>query len=302
MSWSPGPPARPAALVTPRKLYRVPLPGGRALDLGARTLLMGILNVTPDSFADDVALTDPALAADAALRMEADGADIIDIGGESTRPGAEPVPEAEELRRVVPVIERVARHSRVPLSIDTYKAEVARAAIDAGAMVVNDISGLRYDPALGSVVAAAGAAIVLMHTRGRSREMYREAVYETLPGDVTRELAASLDRARAAGIAADRTIVDPGFGFAKQAEHSFRLLARLWELAELDRPLLTGVSRKSFLGRALGGVPPGDRDWGTAAAVTAAVLMGSHIVRVHAVAPMKQVVRVADEIRLHLHA
>jgi dihydropteroate synthase len=302
MKPSPGPPVRPAALVTPRKLYRVPLPGGRALDLGARTLVMGILNVTPDSFADDVALTDPALAVDAALRMEADGADIIDVGGESTRPGAEPVPAAEELRRVVPVVERVTRQSRVPLSIDTYKAEVARAAIDAGAMIVNDVSGLRYDPALGSVVAATGAAIVLMHTRGRSREMYREAIYEALPADVTRELAASLDWARAAGIAADRTIVDPGFGFAKQPDHSFRLLARLWELAELDRPLLTGVSRKSFLGQALGGVPPGDRDWGTAAAVTAAVLMGSHIVRVHAVAAMKQVVRIADEIRLHLHA
>jgi dihydropteroate synthase len=297
MNRSPGPPARPAALVTPRKLYRVPLPGGGVLDLGARTLVMGILNVTPDSFADDVPLTDPSLAVDVALRMEANGADIIDIGGESTRPGADPVPAAEELRRVVPVVERVARQARVPLSIDTYKAEVARAALDAGAMIVNDVSGLRYDPALGSVVALTGAAIVVMHTRGRSHEMYREAIYEALPGDVTRELRVGLDRARAAGIAADRTIVDPGFGFAKRPAHNFRLLARLWELAELDRPLLTGVSRKSFLGQAAGGVPPADRDWATAAAVTAAVLMGSHIVRVHAVAVMKQVVRIADEIR-----
>jgi dihydropteroate synthase len=299
MRRSPGPPARPAAFVIPRKLYRVPLPGGRALDLGARTLVMGILNVTPDSFADDVALTDPALAVDAALRMEADGADIIDVGGESTRPGAEPVPAAEELRRVVPVVERVARQARVPVSIDTYKAEVARAAIDAGASMVNDVSGLRYDAALGAVVAAAGAAIVLMHTRGRSRDMYREAIYEAFPGDVTRELGASLHAAAAAGIAADRTIVDPGFGFAKKPEHSFRLLARLPDLAVLDRPLVAGVSRKSFLGHVLGGMPPQDRDWATAAAVTAAVLMGAHIVRVHAVARMKQVVQIADEIRRH---
>jgi len=240
---------------------------GRALDLGARTLVMGILNVTPDSFADDVALTDPALAADAALRMEADGADIIDIGGESTRPGAEPVPEAEELRRVVPVIERVARHSRVPLSIDTYKAEVARAAIDAGAMVVNDISGLRYDPALGpwwrprarpsSWCTRAGgpARCTGGRLRDAPRRRHRGARGEPRPGTSGRHRCRPDDRR-------------PRIRLCEAGGPQLPLLARLWELAELDRPLLTGVSRKSFLGTRSAECRRGTATGGTAAAVT----------------------------------
>jgi len=277
----------------------VPLPGGRTLDLGERTLVMGILNVSPDSFAERVPLADSAAALDAALALEAAGADIIDIGGESTRPGAQPVPEDEERRRVLPVVAAAAARLAVPISVDTYKAGVARAAIDAGASIVNDISGLRYDAALGDVVASTGAALVLMHTRGRSREMYREAVYEAVTSEVVSELGWSLERARQAGIATGRTILDPGFGFAKRPEHSYRLLASLGALAVLDRPLLVGVSRKSFLAGALGDRPPSERDWGTAAAVTAAILGGAHVVRVHAVAEMVQVARVADQLRRH---
>jgi dihydropteroate synthase len=283
--------------LSPRKRFSVPLPDGRTLDLGERTLVMAILNVTPDSFAEHAPRTDPDLAADDALRMEADGADIVDIGGESTRPGANPVPAREELARVLPVLRRLRNRVRVPLSIDTYKAEVARAALDEGAAIVNDISGLRYDPAVGDAVVAGRAALVLMHMRGRPRQMYGEAVYAAPVADVAAELGRSLAAAVAGGVPRERIILDPGLGFAKLATHSFELLAGLADLAALDRPLLVGASRKSFLKEAIGDVPPADRDFGTAAAVAAAVLGGAHIVRVHAVREMCQVVRVSDEIR-----
>ena len=285
------------AAVSPRKRFSVPLPDGRALDLGERTLVMGILNVTPDSFAEPAARTDPDQAADDALRMEEAGADILDIGGESTRPGAEPVSAREELSRVLPVLRRLRNRARVPLSIDTYKAEVALAALGEGAAIVNDISGLRYDPAVGEAAAAGRAALVLTHTRGRPREMYRGAVYAAPVAEVLAELGCSLEAAAAAGVPRERIILDPGLGFAKRAAHSFELLARLADLSVLDRPLLVGASRKSFLKEAVGDVPPAAREFGTAAAVAAAVLAGAHIVRVHAVREMCQVVRVADEIR-----
>ena len=281
-----------------RRSYRIPLPDGRVLVLGERPLVMGILNVTPDSFADPAhpATVDEAVAA--AARMEADGADIIDIGGESTRPGADPVPAAEESRRVVPVVRALAGRLRVPISVDTYKAEVARAATAEGAAIVNDISGLTYDPPLGGVVAEAGAALVLMHTRGRSKAMYQDAVYADVVADVARELEERMESAVGAGVPRDRLIVDPGIGFAKRAADSYGVLARLPELAAaLGRPILAGPSRKSFMREALGDRPPHERDWGTAAAVTAAVLGGAHIVRVHAVAEMAGVVRVAEAIR-----
>ena len=277
-----------------RPVFTVPLPGARSLALGQRCLVMGILNVTPDSFADGGLWSDPARAVDAALRMEADGADIIDIGGESTRPGAEPLPLDEELRRVMPVVEGLAGRLRVPVSIDTYKAEVAARALEAGAALVNDVSALGYDPGLAGVVAQAGAALVLMHNRGRSREMYREAQYRDVVGEVASELAARVDTAVAAGIGREHLILDPGIGFAKQAAHSLTLLARFHELAALGYPLLAGPSRKSFLQAPLGERPAPERDWGTAAAVTAAVLGGAHIVRVHAVKEMVDVVRTAD--------
>jgi len=284
----------------PRLVYSVPLPDGATLCLGERPLVMGILNVTPDSFADaNNRLTKTARAAEAALQMEADGADIIDVGGESTRPGAEPVPADEELARVLPVLTALRGRLRVPLSIDTYKADVARAAVIAGAVIVNDVSG-GQDAGMARTVADTGAALVLMHTRGRSRTMYAEAAYRDVVAEVTAELGASLQRATEAGVSIDRIIIDPGVGFAKQALHSYGVLAHLPELAAaLRRPVLVGPSRKSFLRDALAGRPAPDRDWGTAAAVTAAVLGGAHIVRVHAVAEMAQVVRVAEEIRRH---
>jgi dihydropteroate synthase len=258
---------------------------------------MAIVNVTPDSFADGGTRLDPGRAVEDALRMEAAGADLLDVGGESTRPGAEPVPAAEELRRVLPVVRGLAAAAKAPISIDTYKADVARAAVEAGASIVNDVSGLRYDPALAGTVAGLGAALVLMHNRGRSRDMYLEASYGSVAGEIAAELAGSMRMAAEAGVAPHRIILDPGLGFAKRAEHTYEALARLAELVRLDRPLLVGPSRKSFLRAALGDVPAGRREWGTAAAVAAAVLLGAHVVRVHDVGEMVQVVRVADEIR-----
>jgi dihydropteroate synthase len=260
---------------------------------------MGILNVTPDSFADGGLTADLRSAVESGLRMEADGADIIDIGGESTRPGAEPVPVAEELRRVVPVIEALAARVGVPLSVDTSKSAVAREALAAGAAIVNDISGLRYDAGVGQAAARSGAALVLMHMRGRSSDMYRFALYDDLLGEIGAELAEAVSAAEKAGVERERLILDPGIGFAKRPEHSYAVLARLERLAALDRPLLVGPSRKSFLGAALGDVRPPARDWGTAAAVAAAIVGGAHIVRVHAVGEMAQVARVTDEICRH---
>ena len=281
--------------IADRPTFTVPIAHGRSLALGDRTLVMGVLNVTPDSFAGSV--MDAAAAADLALQMEADGADLIDIGGESTRPGAGEVSEADELARILPVLERLQGRLTIPVSVDTYKAGVARAAIAAGAGIVNDISGLGYDPELGDAVAAAGAGLVLMHTRGRSRDMYREATYADVVAEVAAELDQALTRALAAGVARERIVLDPGLGFAKQAGHSYAVLAGLPRLQALGRPLLVGPSRKSFLAAAIGPLRPADRDWATASAVTAAVLLGAHIVRVHGVASMVQAVRVADAIR-----
>jgi dihydropteroate synthase len=261
---------------------------------------MGIINVTPDSFADGGLRFDPARAIADGLNMVAAGADILDVGGESTRPGAEALPEDEELRRVLPVVERLAIESGVPVSIDTYKARVAREALDHGATIVNDVSGLLYDEALGGVVAAAGAAIVLMHTRGRSRDMYKDAVYGDVIGDIAGELTQAIGRAEAAGHARRAIVVDPGLGFAKKAEHSWEALARLDRLAALGCPILAGPSRKSYLKSAIGDRPPAARDWATAGAVAACVLAGAHIVRVHAVPEMVDVVRVVDRIRAAL--
>ena len=279
-----------------RPFFDIPLAGGRVLELGRRPLVMGILNITPDSFGDARPL-DRRTAVDAALAMEAQGADIIDIGGESTRPGADPVDVETELERVMPVIEGLQGRLRIPISVDTYKAAVADKAIEAGAHMVNDVSGLQYDPPLAEVVARRGAAVVLMHTRGRSKDMYGKAEYTDVIGEVTAELQASIETAVAAGVPRAAILVDPGVGFAKRPVHSYGVLARLPEIAAaLDRPLLVGPSRKSFLRAAAGGAEAPARDWPTAAAVTAAVLGGAHIVRVHAVAEMVQVVRAADEI------
>ena len=257
---------------------------------------MAILNVTPDSFADGGAHFEARRAIDAGIRMEQEGADLLDIGGESTRPGATPVIADEEKRRVLPVIEALAGRVQIPISIDTYKAEVADAAFDAGAAIVNDISGLEYEPDLGRVAARRGMPLVLMHTRGRSGDMYKQAVYSDPVREITEELRERVAHAQELGVARAQLVIDPGLGFAKRAEHSFAVLAGLEQLASLDLPILVGASRKSFLTQAIGNVRPPERDWGSSAAVTAAVLNGAHIVRVHAVRPMLDAVRVADRI------
>jgi len=283
----------------PRLSYLVPLPHGGGLSLGERPLVMGVLNVTPDSFADTRRFSTES-AIEAAIQMEAAGADIIDVGGESTRPGAVPVSAEEELRRVVPVLRGLAGRVRVPLSIDTYKASVASAAIAEGAAMVNDISALLYDADMARTIAEGRAALILMHTRGRSADMYAQAHYGDVVQDVAAELRQRMDTAIHAGVPIERIVIDPGIGFAKRPAHSYGLLARIAELgALLQRPVLAGPSRKSFMREALGDRPPVERDWGTAAAVTAAVLGGAHLVRVHAVAEMVQVVRVAEATRRH---
>jgi dihydropteroate synthase len=285
------------AYIAPRARFVLPLAGRAPLPLGAATLVMGVLNVTPDSFSDGGDAFDPARAIERGLALQAEGADLLDLGGESTRPGAAPVDAAEEWRRIEPVLRALAARLHIPLSVDTYRAATAERALDAGASIVNDISGLEYDARLGAVVATRGAAVVLMHTRGRSRTMYQEAHYDDVVQEVARELQERVDRAMAAGIARDRMVIDPGLGFAKKAAHSLSALARLDELAHLGLPVLAGPSRKSFLTAATGPLDPSARDWATGAAVTASVLAGAHIVRVHRVAEMVQIVRVADAIR-----
>ncbi len=257
---------------------------------------MGIVNVTPDSFSDGGLRLDADRAVADAVQMVADGADLLDVGGESTRPGAPPVDADEEWRRVGPVLEGLRRAVNVPVSIDTYKAAVAERALDAGASIVNDISALVFDADMAGLVARRRAAVILMHTRGRPQTMATAATYADVVGEVTTELAERGAAARAAGIAGERIIYDPGFGFAKRAAHSIELLAGLGRLHALGGPILSGPSRKSFLTAALGDVPPPARIWGTAAAVTASILAGAHIIRVHDVKEMAQVARTADAI------
>lgn len=270
--------------------------GARLFD-GPGPFVMGIVNATPDSFSDGGLFLDAGAAIAQALLLADEGADLVDVGGESTRPGAAPVPDDEELGRVVPVIAALrARGFPLPISIDTRKAAVARAALDAGADLVNDVSGLA-DPSLARVVAEAGAPIVLMHSRGTPEDMQRRAVYGDVVQEVAAELEQALDRAAAAGIPRERTILDPGLGFAKTAEHNLVLLARLGELRALGRPILVGPSRKSFIGRIAGSAAPGDRLPGTLAAVTAAVVAGAELVRVHDVAAARQAALVAAAIR-----
>jgi dihydropteroate synthase len=268
---------------------------GSACVLGARTWIMGVLNVTPDSFSDGGRFASSDSAIREGLQQLEAGADIVDVGGESTRPGAAPVGPDEEARRVVPVIEGLRRRGAGFLSVDTTKAAVARAALDAGADLVNDVSGFRYDPAMAPLVAQRGVPAVLMHLRGDFQGMHRQPAY----GDVGREVAAELTQrlleAEHAGVARSQVVLDPGLGFAKDASHTLELLRRLPELAALGRPLLVGPSRKSFIGRVLD-LPAGERLFGTAAAVAACVLGGAHLVRVHDVAPMSQVARVCDAI------
>jgi dihydropteroate synthase len=263
---------------------------------GPGPFLMGIVNATPDSFSDGGQFLDPDAAVAQALRLEEEGADLVDLGGESTRPGAPAVQVEEELRRVVPVIERLrARGFSLPISVDTTKGAVARAALAAGADLVNDVSALS-DPDLGRAAAEAGAPVVLMHTRGTPADMQSRAVYGDVAREVARELEAALARADASGIPREHTVVDPGIGFAKTPEQNVELLARVGELRTLGRPILVGPSRKSFIGKLTGASPP-ERLPGTLAALTACVLAGVELLRVHDVAAGPQAALVAAAIR-----
>ena len=272
----------------------------RALAMGERTLVMGVLNVTPDSFSDGGQFHDSGRAVARAEEMVAEGADLLDVGGESTRPGAGAVSAEDELRRVVPVVEQLARRVSVPISIDTTKAAVARAALDAGAEIVNDISGLRFDPRLADEAARARAGLVLMHSRGDASTMHSLQPVPDIMAEVEAGLKASVAEALRRGVERAAIVVDPGVGFGKGQEQNVELLARLREFARLfaDFPVLVGTSRKSFIGRLLGGAPPAERLHGTMATVTAAVLCGAHIVRVHDVRAAVETVLVADAIRL----
>jgi dihydropteroate synthase len=270
--------------------------GSRQLELGARTAVMGIVNVTPDSFSDGGKYLGTDAAVEHGLRLAGEGADILDVGGESTRPGAAAVSAEEELRRVVPVIEGLAARTAVPISVDTTKAAVARAALAAGATLVNDVSALRFDPALAGVVVEADAALVVMHMQGEPRTMQRDPAYGNLVGEVVSELRQGVARAVDAGVGRDRILVDPGIGFGKTLAHNLELLARLAELRVLGLPILLGPSRKAFIGKLLD-LPAEARLEGTIAACCLGAAHGAHVVRVHDVGPVRRALRVADAIR-----
>ena len=272
---------------------------GRSLPWGARTLVMGVLNVTPDSFSDGGLFLDPGRAVARAEQMAAEGADILDVGGESTRPGGAAVAAEEESRRVLPVVRAVVERVGVPVSIDTTRAEVARAALDAGAVIVNDISGLRFEPALADEAARAGAGLVLMHSRGERGTLHALDPVTDIWAEVTGELARSVAEAVRRGVARESIALDPGIGFGKSQEQNVELLARLDRLASAfpEFPLLVGTSRKSFLGRITGVAEPSERAHATTASVTAAVLRGAHVVRVHDVRAAVEAARVADAVR-----
>jgi len=270
------------------------LPRGRSLGFGRVPLVMGIVNVTPDSFSDGGVHYDRARAVAAALAMEADGAAIVDVGGESTRPGSDPVDEATELERVVPMIEQIRARSDVPISVDTTKARVAEAALDAGADVINDVTALRHDPAMRSLAARRGVPVVLMHMRGAPKTMQQDIHFDDVVCDVARELTEFRDAAVAAGI--DQIVVDPGIGFGKNAEHNLQLLARAGELTSIA-PVMIGASRKAFIGRITGREAGPERMAGSLAAVAAALRAGAALVRVHDVRETVDFLKVMDAIR-----
>jgi len=270
--------------------------GGRSFDLTRRTLIMGILNVTPDSFSDGGKYPTKDRAVARAIQMAEEGADIIDIGGESSRPGADPVPEEEEIRRVVGVIEQIHKRIDTPLSIDTYKAGVARRALQAGAAMINDISALTFDPDMAPLAASLSVPVVLMHIKGTPRDMQKDPHYTDLIGEIRSALGGAVEHAVAAGIDPERIIVDPGIGFGKTFEDNLRLIGHIGDFFELGRPVLIGASRKAFIG-ALTGKPADDRLWASVGAATAAALLGAHIVRVHDVAETRDALVVADAVK-----
>jgi dihydropteroate synthase len=276
-----------------RRRFTIATGNNRTLELGRQTAVVGVLNLTPDSFSDGGEYSDYGAAIDRALEMEAEGAAVVEIGAESTRPGAGNVPAEVELSRLLPVLERLAPRLRVPVAIDTYKSQVARAAIDLGAAVINDVSALRFDPELAEVAAAAKAVLVLMHMRGTPETMQKMEPSQDILGEIERDLADAVRRALAAGVMGQRIILDPGIGFGKTLEQNLEIINGLGGLSNLGYPIMVGTSRKGFIGK-LTGQQPKQRQFGTAATVAAAVLNGAHLVRVHDVKEMIDVVRVAD--------
>ncbi len=266
--------------------------------LGERTLVMGVLNVTPDSFSDGGNFLEPELAIEQAFVIANAGADLLDVGGESTRPGSQETSAAEELDRILPVLEGLRGRLKIPISVDTRRAAVAELALRAGAEIINDISGLKNDPKIAEVAARHGVPLILMHMRGEPRTMQVGPFARDVMKDVIQGLRWSVAAARKAGVAKSQIILDPGIGFGKSFAQNYELLQKLPQLAKLGYPLLVGTSRKGFLGAALARdgkpAPPEERIWGTAATVTASILIGAHIVRVHDVGEMVQVARVAD--------
>lgn len=283
--------------MAPRRKFRIKL-RSRTLILGERTLVMGVLNVTPDSFSDGGNFFSQEKAVRHALQMESDGADLIDIGAESTRPGSAGIGAVEEWNRLAPVLFALRARLKIPISVDTRKSEIAAKAVESGAEIINDVSGLKHDPRVAEVAARLRAPLVLMHTRGESQTMQQKPFARDVLKDVAGGLRASLKIARKAGVKTSQIILDPGIGFGKSYAQNYELLARLPELAKLGFPLLVGTSRKGFIGATLaeGGQAATleTKIWGTAATVTASILCGAHIVRVHDVAEMVRVARVAD--------
>jgi dihydropteroate synthase len=265
------------------------------LAIGERTYVMGILNVTPDSFTDGGKYMEKEKAVDHALQMEDEGADMIDVGGESSRPGSDPVPQEEELKRIIPVIEGIAGRVKIPISVDTRRANVAMEALQAGAAMVNDITGLRGDPGMVQVISESGASVVIMHMKGQPKDMQKNPTYDDLIGETYDYLQEGVETAEAGGIEPDRIVVDPGIGFGKTLQHNLEILRRLDELRGIGMPILTGPSRKSFIGTILD-LPEYDRVEGTLAAVAASVFGGAHVVRVHDVKPAVRLTRMLDSI------
>ncbi len=262
--------------------------GRRTLDLSKRPFIMGVLNVTPDSFSDGARFLDPGRAAEKALEMEAQGADIIDIGGESTRPYSVPVAEKDELRRVLPVLEKLSGKIKIPVSIDTYKSAVAKESLLSGAEIVNDISGFAFDNRMAEVVASMNAGVILTHTRGKPAEMQKFTAYHSIVEEIISSLGQSISLALSSGIKAERIVVDPGIGFGKGTLGNLEILKKLREFTVLERPILVGTSRKSFIGSVLNR-PVEDRIFGTAATVALSLANGASIVRVHDVKEMRDV-------------
>jgi dihydropteroate synthase len=276
-----------------RKVFTLELPDGRTIELGKSTAIIGVLNITPDSFSDGGQNFEPERAIDRALELESEGADILEVGGESTRPGATRLPVHEELDRVMPVLLGLSGRLNIPIAIDTYKSEVAAAAVEQGVVIINDVSALRFEPALADVAARTGTILVLMHMRGEPANMQKIEPSADIFAEIETDLAQAIRLAESRGVKRSHIIVDPGIGFGKTLEQNLAIINHLDRFESFGLPLMIGTSRKSFIGR-LTGRPESDRMMGTAASVAVSIIRGAHIVRVHDVRQMKEVIRVSD--------